>query len=83
MSAIPDKIAYIDFQRISLSPRQLCETKNGDLAFTVGRLVLKPGRPMLVEHLGGVLIEHKLTGEVLTPGYDDGYTIAHIIDAVI
>lgn len=63
---------------IILTPYQLCETQNGDLAHTVGRVILRPGRPMLVEHLGGIYLEHDLAGKVLTPGYGPEYNIVHI-----
>lgn len=66
---------------VMLLPKSLCETQSGNLAHAVGRLVFKPGRPMLVEHVGGLFLEHKLTGEVLTPGYSACYNIVHILDA--
>jgi len=65
-------------QNIVLVPRRLCETLSGDLAHTVGRLMFRPGRPMLVEHLGGLYLEHDLSGAVLTPGYGDASAIVHV-----
>jgi len=65
---------------VVLYPYRLCETQGGDLAHTVGRLAFKPGRPMLVEHVGGLYLEHDLQGRVLTPGYGDSYRIAHVWD---
>jgi hypothetical protein len=65
--------------RITLFPRRICETLSGDLAYTVGRLIFRPGRPMLVEHLGHIYLEHDLSGGVITPGYDAGYTVVHIL----
>ena len=62
----------------ALFPCCLCETQSGNLAYTVGRVVFKPGRPMLVEHIGGVYLEHDLAGRVITPGYDESYRIVHI-----
>ena len=64
--------------RVILFPLRLCETQAGNLAHTVGRIVFKPGRPMLVEHVGGLYLEHDLSGEVLTPGYTDHYKIVHV-----
>lgn len=66
--------------KILFSPRQLCETKSGNLAHIIGRIAFRPGRPMLVEHVGGLYLEHLLTGEVITPGYCEGYNIAHVFD---
>ena len=64
--------------KLVLMPQQLCETKQGNLAHTVGRLALRPGRPMLVEHVGGLYLEHSLCGRVVTPGFGDTHDIAHI-----
>jgi hypothetical protein len=64
----------------TLSPRRLCETLAGNLAHAVGRLAFRPGRPMLVEHVGGLYLEHALNGAVLTPGYGDDYAIVHVWD---
>lgn len=63
-----------------LLPKSLCETQAGNLAHAVGRLLFRPGRPMLVEHVGGIFLEHKLTGEVMTPGYTACYNIVHLLD---
>lgn len=60
------------------SPYQLCETKSGNLAHIIGRIAFHPGRPMLVEHVGGLYLEHLLTGEVITPGYCESYNITHV-----
>lgn len=68
----------IHFEKPILSPRRLCETRNGNLAHTIGRIVFRPGRPMLVEHLGGLYLEHDLAGAVVTPGYGDEYSIVHV-----
>lgn len=66
--------------KLTLLPKALCETQSGNLAHAVGRLVFQPGRPMLVEHVGGIYLEHKLTGEVVTPGYAACYDIVHVLD---
>lgn len=66
------------YKKAILFPHRLCETLSGDLAYTVGRLAFRPGRPMLVEHVGGVYLEHDLSGSVLTAGYGEGYAIAHV-----
>jgi len=63
---------------IMLFPQRICETMSGNLAHTVGRLVFRPGRPMLVEHVGGVYLEHDLFGHVITAGYGTEYNIAHV-----
>ncbi len=63
---------------VLLSPRRLCETRGGDLAFSLGRLRFRRGSPMLVEHLGGLFLEHGLCGRVLTCGYGDEFDITHI-----
>ena len=63
-----------------LLPRSLCETQSGNLAHVVGRLVFQPGRPMLVEHVGGLYLEHRLTGEVATPGYTACFNIVHVLE---
>lgn len=63
-----------------LLPRRLCETQAGNLAHAVGRIAFRPGRPMLVEHLGGLYLEHDLSGTVMTPGYGDEYSIIHVFD---
>ncbi len=65
-------------KRTVLFPRRLCETLSGNLAYTVGRLAFRPGRPMLVEHVGGIYLEHDLMGSVITPGYSDEYAIVHV-----
>ncbi len=62
-----------------MRPRGLCETRSGDLAFVMGRLRLCPGRPMLVEHLGGIYLEHDMTGRVLTGGYGSEFDIMHLL----
>lgn len=64
---------------IALRPRGLCETRSGDLAFVLGRLRLCPGRPLLVEHLGGLYLEHDMTGRVLTGGYGREFDIMHLL----
>lgn len=61
-----------------LPPQYLCETRRGDLAFSLGRLRFRGGRPMLVEHLGGLFLEHALCGRVLTCGYGDEFDIMHV-----
>ncbi|MFH1158413.1 MAG: hypothetical protein V1721_05965 [Pseudomonadota bacterium] len=63
---------------IILFPQRICETLSGNLAHTVGRLVFRPGRPMLVEHVGGIYLEHDLLGRVITAGYGAEYNIAHV-----
>ncbi len=65
-------------QRIVLFPQRMCETLSGDLAYTVGRLAFRPGRPMLVEHVGGIYLEHDLSGLILTAGYGPEYNIVHV-----
>ena len=65
---------------ISLFPLSICETRAGNFAHTVGRIAFKPGRPMLVEHVGGLYLEHDLCGKVRTQGYCDDYDIIHIFD---
>ncbi|HEX2751818.1 MAG TPA: hypothetical protein VHP34_01670 [Alphaproteobacteria bacterium] len=57
------------YSKTVLLPRRLCETQAGNLAHAVGRIAFRPGRPMLVEHLGGLYLEHDLCGTVVTPGY--------------
>ncbi len=64
--------------RVILFPRRFCETRAGNLAHAIGRIVFKPGQPMLVEHVGGLYLEHDLTGRVITPGYGDDYQITHV-----
>lgn len=64
--------------RVLLHPRRLCETRAGDLAFSLGRLRFRRGGPMLVEHLNGLFLEHALCGRVLTCGYGDEFDIMHI-----
>ena len=61
-----------------LSPFCFCETLSGNFAYAVGRIAFKPGRPMLVEHAGGLYLEHDLAGRVLTPGFGAAYDIAHV-----
>jgi hypothetical protein len=65
-------------ETVILFPHRLCETMAGDLAHTVGRLIFRPGRPMLVEHVGGIYLEHDLAGGVITPGFGAGYNIVHV-----
>lgn len=65
-------------EKTVLFPRRLCETQSGNLAYTVGRIAFRPGRPMLVEHVGGLYLEHDLHGSVITPGYGEDYTIVHV-----
>jgi hypothetical protein len=64
--------------RLILRPQHLCETRNGDLAFSLGRMRFRNGRPMLVEHLDGLFLEHALCGRVLTSGYGDEFDIMHV-----
>lgn len=66
------------YKRVILFPRRFCETRAGNLAHAIGRIVFKPGQPMLVEHIGGIYLEHDLTGRVITPGYGDDYQITHV-----
>ncbi len=61
-------------------PSSICETRSGNFAHTVGRIAFKPGRPMLVEHVGGLYLEHELSGKVKTKGYGDDYDIVHIFE---
>jgi len=63
---------------VILTPARLCATYAGDLAHTIGRVAFKPGRPMLVEHVGGLYLEHDLRGRVLTPGYEEGFDIVRV-----
>ncbi len=65
---------------MTLEPKKLCETQSGDLAYVVGRIAFREGRPMLVEHVSGVYLEHRLTGEVVTPGVCKSYNIVHVFD---
>ena len=67
-------------EKITLLPRRLCETLSGNMAHSVGRLAFRPGRPMLVEHVGGIYLEHDLSGAVITPGFGDGYDIVHVCE---
>lgn len=68
------------YSKTVLMPRRLCETQAGNLAHVVGRIAFRPGRPMLVEHLGGLYLEHDLSGSVVTPGYGEEYSIIHVFD---
>lgn len=68
------------YSKTVLLPRRLCETQAGNLAHAVGRIAFRPGRPMLVEHLGGLYLEHDLSGTVMTPGYGDEYSIVHVFE---
>jgi hypothetical protein len=63
-------------QTVFLSPRNLYETQDGNLAHAVGRLLFLPGGPMLVEHVGGVYLPHDLYGRVLLPGHA-GYEVVY------
>jgi FtsP/CotA-like multicopper oxidase with cupredoxin domain len=63
-----------------LFPLHLCETRSGNLAHTVGRIAFRRGRPMLVEHVGGVYLEHDLQGQVVTPGYGEDFDIIHVFE---
>jgi hypothetical protein len=65
-------------KNVLLFPHRLCEILSGNLAHAVGRLAFKPGRPMLVEHAGGLYLEHGLCGRVVTPGYGDDWRIVHV-----
>lgn len=64
---------------ICLKTMALYETRAGNLAHAVGRLAFKPGRPMLIEHAGGLFLEHALTGRVITAGYPDDFDITCVI----
>lgn len=68
------------YSKTVLMPRRLCETQGGNLAHAVGRIAFRPGRPMLVEHLGGLYLEHDLSGAVVTPGYGEEYSIIHVFE---
>ena len=61
-------------------PGHLYETRAGHLAFIVGRVVFKPGRPYLVEHIGGLYLEHDLSGAVLSEGYGNDFEIIAMFD---
>ena len=63
---------------IIIFQRRICETLSGNLAYTVGRLAFQRGRPMLVEHVGGIYLEHDLQGNVLTEGYGSEYNIVYV-----
>jgi hypothetical protein len=63
---------------IVLFQSRICETLSGNLAYTVGRLAFRRGRPMLVEHVGGIYLEHDLQGRVLTEGYGPEYNVVHV-----
>lgn len=65
---------------MTLRPLVLCETQGGNLAYVVGRLAFQPGRPFLVEHVGGIYLAHDFCGRVLTPGHDDSYRIVALHD---
>jgi hypothetical protein len=71
------------FDKLVLFPLRLCETRAGNYAHTVGRIDFQPGKPMLVEHVGGIYLEHALSGKVVTPGYDDSFDIIHVFDEEI
>jgi hypothetical protein len=85
MTDIKDMATYnkyedYTYKKTVLSPRRLCETRSGNLAHAVGRIAFRPGRPMLVEHVGGLYLEHDLLGGVVTPGYGDEYSIIHVFE---
>lgn len=61
-----------------LIPRRLCETRGGNLAHAVGRVLFKKNQPMLVEHICGALLFHDLCGRVMTPGFGPDYDIVHV-----
>lgn len=65
-------------KKIVLIPQRICETMSGNLAYTVGRLAFRPGRPMLVEHVGGIYLEHDMSGRTLTWGYGPDYDLMHL-----
>jgi hypothetical protein len=67
-------------QQTMLFPQRICETMSGNLAYTVGRLAFRRGRPMLVEHVGGIYLEHDLSGKVLTDGYGTEFDLVHVRD---
>lgn len=64
-----------------LAPMRLCETRSGDIAYVIGRCTFRRGRPVIVEHLGGVYLEHCFRGRVLTPGYDSAFDIVMLYPA--
>lgn len=64
-----------------LAPMRLCETRGGDIAYIIGRCTFRRGRPVIVEHLGGVYLEHCFRGRVLTPGYGSAYDIVMLYPA--
>jgi hypothetical protein len=65
-------------QPTTLFPRRICETQSGNLAYSVGRLAFRPGRPMLVEHVGGFYLEHDLSGRVLHKGHGAEFNVTHV-----
>lgn len=65
-------------ENIVLIQKRICETLSGNLAYAVGRLAFRQGRPMLVEHVGCIYLEHDLQGRVLTEGYSAEYNIVHV-----
>ena len=64
--------------KVILVPQRICETRSGNLAHTVGRVVFEKGRPMLVEHICGVFLCHDLTGRGMTPGFSPEYDLVHV-----
>ena len=65
-------------KNIILIQRRICETRSGDFAYSIGRLAFRRGRPMLVEHVGNLYLEHDLQGKVLTEGYGPEFNIVHV-----
>jgi hypothetical protein len=64
---------------LQLYPGALCETYAGDLAYVVGRVALMKGRPLLVEHVGGLFLIHNLRGQVMSQGHDHAYDISVVL----
>ena len=69
----------IEDQSIQLYPGALCETFAGDIAYVVGRVALMKGRPLLVEHVGGIFLIHNFKGQVISSGYDQAYNISVVL----
>ncbi len=65
-------------ENIVLFEKRICETSSGNLAYAVGRLAFRQGRPMLVEHTGSIYLEHDLQGKVLTEGYGPEFNIVYV-----
>lgn len=67
-----------DMTDVALIPRRLCETRAGNLAHAVGRVLFRKGQPMLVEHICGALLMHDLRGRVVTSGFGPDYDIVYV-----